>query len=299
MTTQLGYASPVDVDTYGPYAVTDPQYPFTGLIGDAEFPEEVGRYHLYLSHGCPWAHIAAIVRHARGLTEIVGASYVDEERDGRGWAFRERFGPDPVNGFALLREAYEATAPGYAGHISVPTLWDGSGDRIVSNAFDAIPNNLATSFAELVGEHAPDLYPEDLREAIDITDTDFATAARKGGLWTSEEGETINTLERSDAHLADKRYLFGDRLTISDIRFWVKLLRFPGTYRAAIVQDGRTLVDYPNLWAYARDLYSRPEFRETTDLAVQEEIRLRRFPESPALPAAEQWAAPQNRAALG
>ncbi|MFE3197753.1 glutathione S-transferase C-terminal domain-containing protein [Embleya sp. NPDC059237] len=299
MTTQLGYASPVDVDRYGPYSATNPEYPFVGAIGDAEFPAEAGRYHVYLAHGCPWAHIVAIVRHARGLTGIVGASYVDEERDARGWAFRERFGPDPVNGFTLLREAYEATVPGYAGHISVPTLWDRETQRIVSNAYDVIPNDLAVAFPELVGEQAADLYPEDLREAIDITDTDFATAARKGGLWTSEEGETIHTLERSDAHLADKRYLFGDRLTISDIRFWVKLVRFTETYRAAIAEDGRTLVDYPHLWGYARDLYSRPEFRETTDLAVLAESRRRRFPESPESPTAAQWASAHDRAALG
>ncbi|WP_406289592.1 glutathione S-transferase C-terminal domain-containing protein [Embleya sp. NBC_00896] len=299
MTTQLGYASPVDLDTYGAYAVSDPQYPFIGRLGDPDFPEEAGRYHLYLSHGCPWAHIAAIVRHARGLTEVISASYVDEERDGRGWAFRERFGPDPVNGFTLLRDAYEATRPGYTGHISVPTLWDRAGHRIVANAYNDIPNNLATAFEGFADPAAADLYAEDLREAIDTTDTDFATAARRGGLWTSEEGETINTLERSDAHLADKRYLFGNRFTLSDIRFWVKLLRFPETYRAAIAQDGRTLVDYPNLWGYARDLYTRPEFRATTDLAVQAENRARRFPDSPAGPTAEQWAAPHDRATLG
>jgi glutathione S-transferase/putative glutathione S-transferase len=298
VTLELGYASPVDVDTYGPYAVRDPDYPFVGLIGPAaagsgpeaaQYPAVAGRYHLYLSHGCPWAHIAAIVRHARGLRDVIGVSYVDEERDGRGWAFRERFGPDQANGFALLREAYEATEPGYSGHISVPTLWDTVTGRIVSNAYNAMANNLVTAFDGVIDASpgAPDLYPEDLREAIDTTDEDFATAARRGGLWTSDEGVVINTLERSDAHLADKRYLFGDRLTLSDVRFWVKLLRFDKTYPAAIAQDGRTLVDYPNLWGYARDLYTRPEFRDTTELSVHA-----------ASPSARQWAQPHDRASL-
>nr|WP_272924043.1 glutathione S-transferase C-terminal domain-containing protein [Streptomyces sp. SID3343] len=240
-----------------------------------------------MSHGCPWAHIAAIVRHARGLRDVIGVSYVDEERDGRGWAFRERFGPDRANGFALLREAYEATEPGYPGHISVPTLWDTVTRRIVSNDYDTLANNLITAFDGVVdaGAGAVDLYPEDLREAIDTTDEDFATAARRGGLWTSEEGVVINTLERSDAHLADKRYLFGDRFTVSDIRFWVKLVRFTRTYHAAVAQDGRTLVDYPNLWGYARDLYTRPEFRETTDLSVHASSL-----------SAGQWTQPHDRA---
>jgi len=299
MTTHIGYASPVDLDTFGPYTARDPQYPFTGRIGDPEFPEEANRYHLYLSHGCPWAHIAGIVRAARGLQDVIGVSYVDEERDARGWAFRERFGPDPVNGFVLLREAYEATEPGYPGHISVPTLWDGATGRIVANAYDAIPNNLATAFADHADPAAPDLYPEDLREAIDTTDADFATAARRGGLWEAQDGEIVHTLERSDAHLGDKRYLFGDRLTLSDVRLWVKLARFTDTYAAAVARDGRTLVDYPNLWGYARDLYTRPEFRAATDLVVLAENRARRAPDGPAGPSIASWELPHERHLLG
>src|ERR1700735_1824090 len=133
------YASPVDYAAYGQYgagrgfdpgkAFQRPRYPFRGRItanGSSGFRAEPGRYHLYISWACPWAQRTAIVRKLQGLEEVVSLSAVDPIRDGRGWAFRE--GPgyslDPVNGFALLREAYDATEPGYDGHISVPLLWD-------------------------------------------------------------------------------------------------------------------------------------------------------------------------------
>src|SRR5271154_6145118 len=92
----------------------------------AEYPAEPGRYHLYVSWACPWAHRSAIVRELLGLQDVISLSAVDPVRDGRGWAFRDGdgFGLDPVNGFALLRDAYDATEPGYDGHVSVPVLWD-------------------------------------------------------------------------------------------------------------------------------------------------------------------------------
>ena len=106
-----------------------PAYPFQGRItadGSSGYPAVAGRYHLYISWACPWAHRTAIVRKLLGLEEVISLSAVDPVRDGRGWAFREGPGHslDPVNGFSLLREAYEATEPGYDGHISVPVLWD-------------------------------------------------------------------------------------------------------------------------------------------------------------------------------
>src|SRR6202046_933002 len=147
------YASPVACGAYGQYgagrgfdqgqAFQRPRYPFRGRItanGSSGFRAEPGRYHLYISWACPWAQRTAIVRKLQGLEEVVSLSAVDPIRDGRGWAFRE--GPgyslDPVNGFALLREAYDATEPGYDGHISVPVLWDRASHRIVSNNFPDI-----------------------------------------------------------------------------------------------------------------------------------------------------------------
>src|SRR5215470_2188558 len=126
-------------------------YPFRGRItadGSSGYPAESGRYHLYISWACPWAHRTAIVRRLLGLDDVISLSVVDPIRDGRGWAFREGdgHGLDPVNGFEFLREAYEATEPGYPGHISVPVLWDRVTSRIVSNNFPDITIDLDTQF---------------------------------------------------------------------------------------------------------------------------------------------------------
>ena len=120
-------------------------------------PGQAGRYHLYISWACPWAHRSAIVRELLGLEDVISLSAVDPIRDGRGWAFREGDGYwlDPVNGFALLREAYEATEPGYDGHISVPVLWDSETGRIVSNNFPDITIDLDTQFGALSNRHRP------------------------------------------------------------------------------------------------------------------------------------------------
>ncbi|MGC1284645.1 MAG: glutathione S-transferase, partial [Streptosporangiaceae bacterium] len=154
-----GYASPVDFGQYGHYgqgrgfdagqAFQRPRYQFRGRItadGSSGYRAEPGRYHLYIAWGCPWAQRTAIVRKLKGLEDVVSLSYVDDERDGRGWAFRERRGADPVNGFTLLADAYQATEPGYDGHVSVPVLWDRETGKVVSNNFPDITIDLGTQF---------------------------------------------------------------------------------------------------------------------------------------------------------
>ena len=168
---QANYASPVDYDRYGHYgqgrgfdsgsSFHRPRYQFRGRItadGSSGYRAEPGRYHLYIAWGCPWAQRTAIVRKLKDLEDVVSLSYVDDVRDGRGWAFRERRGGDPVNGFTLLAEAYEATEPGYRGHVSVPALWDRQTGKLVSNNFPDITIDLDTQFeAWAVG--SADLYP--------------------------------------------------------------------------------------------------------------------------------------------
>lgn len=154
-----GYASPVDFGQYGHYgqgrgfdagqAFQRPRYQFRGRItadGSSGYRAEPGRYHLYIAWGCPWAQRTAIVRKLKGLEDVVSLSYVDDQRDGRGWAFRERRGADPVNGFTLLADAYQATEPGYDGHVSVPVLWDRETGKVVSNNFPDITIDLGTQF---------------------------------------------------------------------------------------------------------------------------------------------------------
>ncbi len=158
-----GGASPVDFDTYGDYGAykkgerkppdefVRAPYPFRGRItadGSGEFPAQAGRYHLYISWACPWAQRTAIVRRLLGLEDIISMTVVDPIRDGRGWAFRAGPGQslDEINGFSFLREAYDATEPGYPGHISVPVLWDKETNKIVSNNFPDITIDLDTQF---------------------------------------------------------------------------------------------------------------------------------------------------------
>src|SRR6201981_2367649 len=173
------YASPVDYDRYGLYgpgrgfdkgkSFQRPVYRFQGRItadGSSGSPAVPGRYHLYISWGCPWAQRTAIVRKLKGLGAVVSLSYVDDVRDGRGWGFRENCGPDPVNGFTLLAQAYEATEPGYDGHVSVPVLWDRRTSRIVSNNFPDITIDLETQFGAWATAGV-DLSPAALRPQID------------------------------------------------------------------------------------------------------------------------------------
>src|SRR6266700_5716959 len=210
MTRTAPVASPVDFTEYGDYtaktppsadgAFVRPMYPFQGRVtadGSSRFPAEAGRYHLYVSLACPWAHRSVIVRVLMGLEEVVSLSVVDPVRDGRGWAFRDGpgHGPDPVNGFTLLREAYEATEPGYDGHISVPVLWDRETSQIVSNNFPDITIDLGTQFGAWA-EPGVDLYPRPLRAEIDALNERVYTGVnnapyRVAGATTREDYEDL------------------------------------------------------------------------------------------------------------
>ncbi len=256
-----------------------PAYPFRGRItadGSSGYPATPGRYHLYISWACPWAHRTAIVRQLLALQDVISLSAVDPIRDGRGWAFRE--GPgyslDPVNGFALLREAYEATEPGYDGHISVPVLWDRETSRIVSNNFPDITIDLDTQFGAYAnGDY--DLYPERLRPEIDAINATVYENVNNGvyraGMATTQEAyheavtKLFATLDELEERLAGRRYLLGEAITEADVRLWVTLARFDAVYHYHFKANLRRLTDYPNLWAYARDLYALPAFSGTTN----------------------------------
>src|ERR1700729_1942769 len=233
MTTAAAVASPVDFETYGDYSVKAPPradgafvrpvYRFQGRVsadGSTGYPAEAGRYHLYISLACPWAHRSAIVRALLGLEDVVSMSVVDPVRDGRGWAFREGPGytPDPVNGFTLLAEAYQATEPGYDGHVSVPVLWDRETGKVVSNNFPDITIDLGTQFGAWASA-APDLYPPSLRADIDAMNEKVYETVNNGtyrvaGATTEHEYTELRhrltaTLDALDGRLAGQRYLFG------------------------------------------------------------------------------------------
>jgi putative glutathione S-transferase len=285
-------ASPVDFATYGAYGANArsrtpppdgrfqrPQYRFQGRIsadGSTGHPAEPGRYHLYISWACPWAHRSAIVRSLKRLEDVVSLSVVDPVRDGRGWAFREgeNHGPDPVNGFAFLSEAYKATEPGYDGHVSVPVLWDRHAGRIVSNNFPDITIDLNTQFKRWA-DSSVDLYPQRLRPEIDAMNELIYETVNNGvymaGFARTQDAHAeavralFDTLDELEGRLGRGRFLFGDAITEADVRLWVTLARFDSVYVTHFKTNLRRLVDYPNLWAYARDLYQQAAFRDTTD----------------------------------
>nr|BFE71778.1 hypothetical protein GCM10020092_050790 [Actinoplanes digitatis] len=216
---------------------------------------------------CPWSQRVAITRALAGLEDIVGMSYVDGARDGRGWAFRERYGPDPVNGFTLLREVYEATEEGFDGHVCVPALWDRANTRLVSNDCATIGIDLATRFRHLA-EPVIETYPERLRDRIEELDRWLGPAVNHGAGAAGGPGPArtalLEAFEQLDDRLSRSRYLLGDDLTEADVRLWVTLVRYDvGVNAERAVNPG--LHVYPHLWSYARALYRIPAFHDTTD----------------------------------
>jgi putative glutathione S-transferase len=299
------FASPVDIERYGAYRIsradgdTRPTYRFVNRVGateSAQFPARPGVFHIYAGWFCPWAQRTTITRELAGLQEVLSVSYVDGARDARGWAFRETYGPDPVNGFALLREAYEATEPGFDGHVSVPTLWSRTDNVVVSNNYRLIGLDLATKFSQFAATGALDTYPLALRAQIDELDSWLGpvvnwgvnTAAGSGPAAATARQDLLGAFAELETRLGSTRYLLGDTVTEADVRLWVTLARFDVQANAArAIVSG--LDAYPNLWAYARDLYSQPAFQATT-----------RF-EAFTRPGAQRpdWDAPHHRDRIG
>jgi putative glutathione S-transferase len=284
--------------------------------GSSGFPAEAGRYHLYVSLACPWAHRSIIVRRLLGLDDVISLSVVDPIRDERGWAFRDGPGHtgDPVNGFQFLSEAYHLTNPSYTGRYTVPCLWDRETGRLVTNNFPDITIDMETQWTAFHRSDAPDLYPQHLRAEINEVNAlvyqDVNNGVYRAGFATTQPAyETAVTalfarLDWLDARLATRRYLVGDQLSEADIRLFPTLVRFDSVYHGHFKCNLRRLVDYPHLWAYTRELYQRPGFGDTTDFdhikrhyyMTHEQLNPTRIvPLGPLL----DWSAPHGRERLG
>jgi putative glutathione S-transferase len=245
--------------------------------GSTSFRPERGRYHLYVSFACPWAHRTIIMRKLKGLEDVIGMTVVDPVRDERGWAFRDGPGHshDPVNGFQFLSEAYAATEPNYPGRVTVPVLWDTKTRRIVSNSDDDLLRMFNREFDEFAtNDH--DFAPPQLLDQIDRLNKAIYDRVNNGvylaGFATRQKvyeraaTRLFETLDELDARLTRQRYLFGDRLTETDWRFFVTLIRFDAVYHGHFKCNLRRIVDYPNLWPYLRDLYQHDGIAETVNL---------------------------------
>lgn len=251
----------------------------SGLGGVSGFPGEAGRYHLYISYSCPWAHRARLVRIVKKLEDIVGLTIVRPRRSDAGWDFDTDGGPhkDDLFGSAALHEIYRRADPGYSGRVTVPVLWDKQRGTIVNNESSEIIVMFNDAF-EGIAPATVDLYPADLRDAIEATNKltyeGLNNGVYRSGFATSQEAydeavvQVFNTLDELEARLGRQRYLCGDRLTLADWRVFPTLCRFDAAYVGAFKCNLRRLVDYPNLWAYTRELYQMPGIGETVDLAL-------------------------------
>ncbi|MEO8351027.1 MAG: glutathione S-transferase family protein [Chthoniobacteraceae bacterium] len=245
--------------------------------GSTAFPAVAGRYHLYVSLACPWAHRTVIMRRLKGLEGAIGMTVVDPIRnDEDGWAFRDGDGcsPDPINGFAFLREAYEATQSGYDARVTVPVLWDTETRRIVSNSDDDIMRMFNEEFAE-VAEHETNYVPANLRDEIDELNAFIYEAINNGvyraGFATSQRAyesavrELFAALNVMEERLTARRYLFGKEQTESDWRLFPTLIRFDAVYHGHFKCNLRRIADYPALSHYLRDLYQHDAIADTVN----------------------------------
>jgi putative glutathione S-transferase len=229
--------------------------------GSSGYPVEAGRYHLYVSLACPWAHRTIIVRAIKRLEAAIGMTIVDPVRDERGWRFA---GADPVNGFTFLREAYVATDPSYRKRVTVPVLWDTKTKRIVSNSDDDIMRMFETEFEALAGNHV-DFYPEQCRAEIDRTNEWLyqtvndgvyrAGFATKQSAYEAAAYRLFDSLDELEQRLSTRRFLFGAAPVESDWRLFVTLVRFDAVYHGHFKCNLRRILDYKNLYGYLRDLY--------------------------------------------
>ncbi|MDH5563498.1 MAG: glutathione S-transferase family protein [Nitrospirota bacterium] len=244
--------------------------------GSSGYPATQGRYHLYVSWACPWAHRTIIVRRLKQLEDVVGMTVVDPIRDDRGWAFRNGPGhtTDPINGFHYLSEAYVATHPQYHMRVTVPVLWDGESRRIVSNSDDDIMRMFNHAFHEFT-ESPIELYPEDLRPDIDELNAFLYEHVNNGvycaGFATTQMAyeqavrELFDALDHMERRLSNRRYLFGNRIVEADWRFFVTLIRFDAVYHGHFKCNLRRIVDYPNLFGYLKDLYQQEGIADTVN----------------------------------
>ncbi len=247
-----------------------------GPSGKDGFKAESGRYHLYISLACPWAHRALIFRKLKGLESMIGLSAVNSYMGAEGWTFEPGPGviPDPINNARRVYEVYLAADPHYSGRATVPIIWDKQRNTIVSNESAEIIRMLNTAFDD-IGATPVDFYPEAQRKEIDELN-DFIYPNLNNGVYmagfaTTQEAyeeavnKVFNALDVLEERLVTRRYLVGAQITEADWRLFTTLVRFDPVYVGHFKCNKKRILDYKNLWGYLCDLYQQPGIAETVD----------------------------------
>lgn len=249
-----------------------------GPTGQGGFAAQSGRYHLYVSLACPWAHRTLIFRTLKGLESHISVSVVHPDMLDKGWELREDYPGatgDDLFGFSCLHQVYTHVKPDTSGRVTVPILFDKHTGTIVSNESSEIIRMFNSAFDGLTG-NTLDFWPQDLHEAIEPINARIYDMVNNGvykaGFATSqrayEDGviPLFDTLDWLEAHLAENRFLMGDRLTEADWRLFTTLVRFDTVYHGHFKCNRHRIVDYPTLWAYTRALYQVPGIAETVNM---------------------------------
>jgi putative glutathione S-transferase len=264
-----------DPDAHG--AFHRPKTRFRGHVsmdGTTEFRAEPGRYHLYVSYACPWAHRTLITRALRGLEEAISVTIVDPKMSDEGWSFTKHE-PDPLLGATFLREVYLRAEARYSGRVTVPVLWDKRTSTVVNNESREVMRILDTEFEGCAQNHTS-LAPPALRGAVDET-LDAIYPVINDGVYRAGFATTqaayehacnalFTALDHWEGVLGKQRYLCGSVLTEADIAMFTTLLRFDVVYYAHFKCNVRRIQDYPNLWGYLRDIYQMPDVKKTCRL---------------------------------
>ena len=249
-----------------------------GPSGKGGFAAESGRYHLYVSYACPWAHRTLIFRALKGLEDHITVSVVHPDMLSDGWTFQtDAYGAtgDTLMGHRFARDIYTAADPTYSGRVTVPILWDKAQNTIVSNESAEIIRMFNAAFNDLTG-NTDDYWPQELRDKIEAINTRIYDTVNNGvykaGFATTQAAyeeavyPLFETLDWLESHLSENRYLLGDRLTEADWRLFTTLIRFDPVYHLHFKCNRKRLIDYPNLWAYTRELYQKPGIADTVNM---------------------------------
>ncbi|MDO3394230.1 glutathione S-transferase C-terminal domain-containing protein [Nocardioides sp. SOB44] len=262
---------------YVPDRITrDARRPEHGPVEGELWPAEPGRYRLVAAKACPWANRSIIVRGLLGLEEVISLGMPGPTHDKRSWTFDlDPGGKDPVLGIERLQEAYFARFPDYPRGITVPAMVEVESGKLVTNDFPWITHDLFFEWSEHHRPDAPDLWPAESREEMEEVMQRIFTEVNNGvyrcGFAGDQESyeaaydRLFTALDWLEERLGERRYLMGDTVTEADVRLFTTLVRFDAVYHGHFKCNRNKLTEMPNLWGYARDLYSIPEFGDTID----------------------------------